>query len=53
MEMIDLQRSQTSDELIKTLFEEIRQYREEEIKQWTDVMDANPRLALFLDWLSG
>jgi hypothetical protein len=43
MKMTDLQRSQTSDELIKTLFEEIRQYREEEIKQWTDVMDANPR----------
>ncbi|CAC9432907.1 hypothetical protein, partial [uncultured Gammaproteobacteria bacterium] len=43
MKMIDLQRSQTNDELTKILFKEIRQYREEEVKQWTDVMDANPR----------
>ncbi|WP_257608042.1 C80 family cysteine peptidase, partial [bacterium endosymbiont of Bathymodiolus sp. 5 South] len=38
--MIGLQRTQTGDELTKSLFEEIKKYREEEVEKWMDKVDS-------------
>jgi hypothetical protein len=38
--MMDAQRTHVNDELIKILFEEIKKYREEEVKKWTDKKNA-------------